>query len=227
MPDLGPLWRLAALALLIVGLAGCDGARREAAPDPVPPTARVAHDGPASVTLLTVKNVRSGTGDHAALLIEGSERVLYDPAGSFELANLARRNDVIFGITPDVEQVYLGYHARATHDVIVRTLPLRREDADALIALVEATPPARPGLCATRSSAALRTLPGLEGLSRSPFPRSLGQSFAAKSGVTNRRVAATDVPLWARTRGPGFVPDPGPADSASPQPTVAAQTPSG
>ncbi len=226
MPEPRSPWRLAAVILVFVGLAGCDGGTRAAAPDAVPPAARSAHDGPASVTLLTVKNVHAGMGDHAALLIAGSERVIYDPAGNFELPELARRNDVIFGITPEVEQIYLGFHARATHDVIARTLPLQREDADALIALVEAKPPARPGFCAIRAGAALRSVPGLEGLSRSPWPRALGQSFAAQPGVTNRRITATDVPLWARTRGPGFVPDPSPAD-LGPAASVATQAPSG
>ena len=219
--------RLAALAVLVLGLAGCDGARRAPAPDPVPPTARFAHDGPASVTLLTVKNAQAGMGDHAALLIEGSERVLYDPAGSFELPGVARRNDVLFGISPDVEQIYLGYHARATHDVVVRSLPLQRAEADALIAQVEARPPAQPGFCAIRAGSALRSVPGLEGLSTSPWPRALGQSLEARPGVTKRRVTATDVPIWARTRGPGFVADPGPADLAPPASTVATQAPAG
>lgn len=215
------------MVALAMGVAACDGARRGPAPDPVPAAARFAHGGPTSVTLLTVKNVQAGMGDHAALLIEGSERVLYDPAGAFELPGVARRNDVLFGITPEVEQIYLGFHARATHDVIARTLPLERPDADALIALVEARPPAAPGFCAIRAGSALRSVPGLEGLSRSPWPRALGQSLAAKPGVTNRRITATDVPLWARTRGPGFVADPGPADSAPSAANIPVRSPSG
>ena len=224
MPDLWPLRRLAVLGLLIVGLAGCGGVTRGPAPDPVSPAARAAHDGPASVTLLTVKNVQSGGGDHAALLIKGSERVLYDPAGSFELPVVPRRHDVLYAITPEVEQIYLGYHARATHYVVARSLSLDRAAADRLIALAEAEPPARPGFCAIRAGAVLRNLDGMQDLSGSPWPSTLGRSFGAKPGVTNRRITATDVPLWARTRGPGFVADPGPADgdpAGAPLPTAA------
>lgn len=210
MPDLR---RLAVLCLALLALAGCAGVARAPAPEAVPARAHHPNGGAAGVTLLTVMDSRRNVGDHAALLIGGSHRVIYDPAGSFEVPAVARRHDVLYGISPAVEQVYLGYHARATHHVVAQTLPLDRAQADALIALAEAQPAARPGFCAIRASEVLRSLPGMEGLSRSPFPRTLKESFAAVPGVKNRRIDATDVPLWARTRGPGFVPDPGPNDS--------------
>ena len=209
MPDAKPgLWRLALLVAVMLGLAGCGGgAKRAAAPDPVPARALQPNPGAAEVTLLTVVNNRSGAGDHAALLIAGTQRVIYDPAGSFDLPSVPRRHDVLYGISPTVEEVYLGYHARATHHVVAQTLPLEQAQADALIATAEAQSPATAGLCAVRASAVLRTLPELAGLSTSFFPRRLRESFADRPGVTRRRIDVTDIREAARTRGPGFVPD--------------------
>lgn len=65
----------------LISLAAC-GAEPIWAPDDAVATARYAHPGPTSVTLYTVLSTRSGAGAHAGLLINGSERVLFDPAGS-------------------------------------------------------------------------------------------------------------------------------------------------
>ena len=207
MRDLRAAGRAVLAAVVLAALAGCGGVNRGAAPDPVPAQLHHANQGPPAVTLKTVINTQSGMGDHAALLIAGSHTVIYDPAGSFEHSALPRRHDVLYGVTPTMEQIYLGYHARATHHVVAQTLPLDRAAADRLIALAEAQGPATAGFCAVRAGAVLRSLPGMEGLSRSPWPQTLNRSFGAMPGVTTRRITATDVPLAARTRGPGFVAD--------------------
>ncbi|MBK5928932.1 hypothetical protein, partial [Rhodobaculum claviforme] len=218
-------WRAAVLVAVLLGLAGCGGgAKRAAAPDPVPERLHHTATGPAEVTLLTVFNSRTDMGDHAALLITGSQRVIYDPAGSFDLDGVPRRHDVLYGVSPAVEQVYFGYHARATHHIMAQTLPLARAEADALIAEAEARAPATAGFCAIRAGSVLRTLPALAGLSSSPFPRTLSASFGAHPGVTTRRIDATDVPEWARTRGPGFVPGGGPQTGPRTGPQTGPQT---
>ena len=63
-------------------LSAC-GAEPIWAPDEAVAEARYEHVGPTSVTLYTVLSTRSGTGAHAGLLINGSERVLFDPAGTW------------------------------------------------------------------------------------------------------------------------------------------------
>lgn len=215
--------RAALLLMVAFGVAGCGGgAKRALAPDTVPARMHHANTGPTEVTLMTVVNTRTGVGDHAALLISGTHRVIYDPAGSFDVASVPRRHDVIYGVSPAVEEVYLGYHVRATHHVLAQTRPLKRAEADALIAAAEAQTPATAGLCAIRAGAVLRTLPELSGVSSSPFPRRLSQSFAAKPGVTARRIDVSDIPERARTRGPGFVADtPASAPHDTPAPVPA------
>ena len=205
MPDASALRRLG-LILLVPLLAACVGLPRAEPPPEV--VARAIHPNGADteITLLTVVHNRTGSGDHSALLISGSHRVIYDPAGSFELAEVPRRGDVLFGISPAVEAVYLGYHARETHHVIAQRLALTPAQAEAAIAAAERQPVAGPGFCAVRTGAVLRSLPGLEGLGSTFFPRRLAERFAAQPGVEERQIFVEDVPAWARTRGPDTAP---------------------
>ena len=54
--------------------------------------------GPTKLTLFTMINNRSGTGAHTSLMISASQRVIWDPAGSFYHPSIPERNDVLFGI---------------------------------------------------------------------------------------------------------------------------------
>lgn len=207
MPEPQALRRLA-LILLIPLLAGCVGLPRSEPPPEVVARAKHPNGGATEITLLTVVHNRTGSGDHSALLIAGSHRVIYDPAGTFDIPEVPRRRDVLVGISPEVESVYLGYHARETHHVQAQRLALSPAQAEAALAAAEAQRVAGPGLCAIRTGAVLRSVPGLEGLRGSPFPRRLAERFADQPGVEERRIDLEDVPAWARTRGPDAAPAP-------------------
>ena len=110
------------------GLVAC-GAEPIWAPDETVAAARYEHSGPTSVTLYTVLSTRSGAGAHVGLLINGSERVLFDPAGTWRHPRLPERNDVHFGITPKMVDFYIDYHARETYDVVEQTIEVSPEVA--------------------------------------------------------------------------------------------------
>jgi len=205
MPEPSALRRLGLLLILPL-LAACAALPRAEPPPEVVARAMHANGGDTEITLLTVVNNRTGSGDHSALLIAGSHRVIYDPAGTFQIPQAPRRGDVLFGASPAVEDVYLGYHARETHHVVAHRLTLSPAQAEAALAAAKAQRVAGPGFCAIRTGAVLRAIPGLEGLSGSPWPRRLADSFAALPGVEERRIFLEDVPPWARTRGPDAPP---------------------
>ena len=71
---------------------------------------------PASITLITSINGRSNAGAHSALVINGSQRVLYDPAGSWELSG---------GLAPERRKdlARLGGRATAKAGSILRWPP--------------------------------------------------------------------------------------------------------
>ncbi len=191
--------RRLALLLLLPLFAACGDETYWDAPEVVA-RAKFPNGADTTVTLLTVVHNRTGNGDHSALLISGSHRVIYDPAGTFDIPEVARRGDVLYGISPAVETVYLGYHARDSHHVVAQTLALTPAQAEAAIAAAESKLPAGPGLCAVRTGAVLRSIPGLERLDPTLFPRRLSESFGAVAGVEGRSIFAEDIPAAARTR---------------------------
>jgi hypothetical protein len=73
------------------------------------------HPGPNMLTLFTVLNVGSDNGAHSGLMVSGSQRVIFDPAGTFKHPTIPERNDVIFGATPGLVDLYIDYHTRETY----------------------------------------------------------------------------------------------------------------
>ena len=63
---------------------------------------RYRHPSGAKVTLITVLSTQDGSGAHSALIVNGAQRVIFDPAGSLSHASLAERGDVIYGANPAV-----------------------------------------------------------------------------------------------------------------------------
>ena len=107
-------------ALFATLLLSACGAEPIWAPDEAVAKARYEHVGPTSVTLYTVMSTRSGAGAHAGLLINGSERVLFDPAGTWRHPKLPERNDVHFGITPKMVDLKLGSKRRNYLPTLIR-----------------------------------------------------------------------------------------------------------
>ena len=118
---------LAFLALLT--LAAC-GAEPVWAPEERVQAARYVHDGPNAITLFTVINNRSNAGAHSGLMINDSERIMFDPAGTWNHPRIPERNDVHYGITPRIVDFYIDYHARETFRVVEQTIVVSPGVAD-------------------------------------------------------------------------------------------------
>lgn len=187
------LLRRAALAILPVLLAACGGPAEPVwAPQEAVEAARYAHAGPASVTLFTVKSTSTGAGAHSGLMISGSERVLFDPAGTFGHPAAPERNDVHYGVTPRIEAVYIDYHARETFDVEIAEVAVSRAEADALIAAIEAYGAVPKAQCALAVSRVLSAQPRFGSVPVSYFPNAASRAFGALPGVTRRLVTDDD-----------------------------------
>jgi len=65
-----------------MALAACGGGDPVWAPDDVVNAAVYRSTGERSLTLYTMRNVGSGNGAHSSLLVDASQRVMFDPAGS-------------------------------------------------------------------------------------------------------------------------------------------------
>lgn len=172
-------------------LSAC-GAEPIWAPDEAVAEARYEHVGPTSVTLYTVLSTRSGTGAHAGLLINGSERVLFDPAGTWRHPKLPERNDVHFGITPKMVDFYIDYHARETYDVVEQTIMVSPEVADLIMSRAKAYGAVPKANCTIAISRVLDGVPGFESLPMTWFPKRMMEGFADLPGVQTRRVTDDD-----------------------------------
>jgi len=80
-----------------LGLAAC-GAEPKWAPQAQVDAVRYVEGPPTYFTLYTVVNKATGSGAHSAILVNASERVIFDPAGTWYHPSLPERNDVHFGM---------------------------------------------------------------------------------------------------------------------------------
>ena len=184
------LLRMLVLALLLP-LAAC-GTKAVMATDDVVQRAAFRAEGPTSLTLFTMINNRSGEGGHTALLINGSQQVLFDPAGSWYHSTVPEQNDVLFGMTPLMVQFYRDYHARQTYHLVIQTIEVPPEVAEQAIATVRAHGAVPQAFCANSASTILGSLPGFDGIGKTMFPARLSRWFGALPGVVTSTQFDTD-----------------------------------
>lgn len=170
---------------ILFSLTAC-AAQSEWASDEEVMRARYTFDGPPMITLFTVVNQRSGQGGHAALMINGSQRVLFDPAGTWYHPQIPERNDVHYGITQPAVDFYIDYHARITWKVYRHDIVVSPAVAEKAIKLVEAYGAVPKAQCTAAVTSVLRQLPGFEGMPSTLFPVKAMEAFERLPGVTER-----------------------------------------
>jgi len=170
--------------LAFLGLAACGAVDVKNASDAEIAQARFVAGGPSTITLYTVVSTRSGSGAHTGLLINGSERVMFDPAGSWYHPTLPERQDVHYGVTDRMISYYIDYHARETFNVIEQTVTVSPEIAELTIARAKAYGAVPQAQCANSVSSILRGVPGFESLPSTWFPNKLSEAFAQLPGAS-------------------------------------------
>ena len=191
------LSRRALLAGLPIWLSACaHGGQLASNPDLMRYAYR--HDGPPEITLLTVQSDQPGTGKHSALMVNASQRVIFDPAGSFAHENIAERADVILGVTPQIEELFIAYWARDGFHVVRQSVQVPPEVAARALALVLSRGPVGGGRCANAVSGVLHQVPGFEQITPVLLPGSVMAAFADLAGVVTTEVHAGDLPYDPR-----------------------------
>jgi len=178
--------RLPVALIALLALAAC-GADKINAPEAAVQRARyVDATDPPYVTLFTVINNQNNAGAHSGLLINGSQRVLFDPAGSWVSPASPEKQDVHYGVTDGVLRFYIDYHARKAYRVLEQTLPVSLATADGLIAAAEAHGAAPKAFCAISISQVLDKLPQFDGtIHPTFFPNKLSREFGRLAGVSH------------------------------------------
>ncbi len=174
-----------------LALAACSG-KAVWSPDELVDSMRYHHDGPPRLTLMTMRNVGSGNGAHTSLMINASERVIWDPAGSFKHPSIPERNDVIIGVTPQIAQYYISYHSRETFYTVVQELDVSAEVAEAALRLAYTSGPVPQAQCARSTALLLQKVPGFEFIRPTISPVRLEEQFGTLPGVRRREVREFD-----------------------------------
>lgn len=165
-----------------LAIAGC-GAQSVWAPDDLVARNIYRHDGPPRITLMTMKSIDGDQGAHSALIINASQRVIWDPAGTFGHPSIPERNDVIFGATPRVLEFYTSYHSRETFYTTIMDLYVSADVAEMALRAVMANGAVSKAHCSVSTSKILRSLPGFESIRVTYFPNNLEERFGALPGV--------------------------------------------
>ena len=190
--DLGRTVLRAALFAGCIALAACAEQKKPNADAATLAAASYRHDGPAALTLITVINNRSGQGGHTAMMINASERIIFDPAGSFYADVVPEKDDVLYGVYPAVERAYHSAHARSTHHVMTQRLEVTSEQAQIAYQLAVTNGRVAGAYCARSTVAILKQIPGFEDLNETFYPVKLADQFAKFPGVVTKRYYEDD-----------------------------------
>lgn len=185
------LTRLTALLALPALLAAC-GAEPVWAPQEEVTRALHATGEPPSITLYTVIRVASGEGAHSGIMVDNSHRVMFDPAGTWKSRHAPERNDVHFGITDQVRDFYIDYHARSTYYVVEQKVYVTAEQAEAAMRAVQEYGAVPKAFCGNSVADVLRQVPGFEKMPRTFLPNRIRREFAQYPGVTERLIYDDD-----------------------------------
>ncbi|UOA28139.1 hypothetical protein [Pseudosulfitobacter sp. DSM 107133] len=177
---------------LVATLAGC--ATKPVNDSPPEVIAASAYRDPSapSLTLMTVVSNRSGSGGHSALVVNASQQVIFDPAGSYKHPRVPEKGDVLYGVSPAILQSYKGAHARSTYHVVSQTVPVTAEQAEIALRLVRGYGNVGDARCAQATTDILAQVPGFQGIKSTWFPANLMEQFATLPGVVTDKYYEND-----------------------------------
>jgi hypothetical protein len=176
---------------LPLALSACSGTAVWA-PDDVVSRAMYREPGRSYLTLYTMKKIRDDSGAHSALLINASQRVMFDPAGSWSQDVMPERNDVLFGVSPQLEEYYVSFHARISFYVVGQTISVSPDVAERALSLALQAGPVPQSSCARVTSGILRALPGFESIRQTWFPNRIQADLARLQDIETREYREND-----------------------------------
>lgn len=182
---------LAILTLVLLAACAAEPPKIAASPEAAKTPTYRAPGGP-QLTLLTTLNNRSNAGAHTALVISGSQRVLFDPAGSFSHAEIQRQADVIHGLTDRRLQLFRSYQASSKFRVVAQTIPVSAASAEKALKLAQGQGHVSPAYCTNSTSSILKQLPEFADVDVTFYPDRLMTQLAGKPGVRSSLYYETD-----------------------------------
>lgn len=149
---------------------------------------RAPNPGPTSLALITVRNEWQQSGEHSALLIAASERVLFDPFGGWSDPQVPERDDVLYGMTDAALGRYLAYQAGGGFYYERQEIAVPAAVAETALARARTHGPTGAAQCVNAHLAVLAGLPGFGGIGHPWTPDALSRRFARLPGVVTTEV---------------------------------------
>lgn len=184
--------RILIAVLSLAMLAACAADQSPDAPPAQVAAAAFREAGPKSITVMTMVNNRNGQGGHTALLIKGSQTVIFDPAGSFRHSKVVERGDVIYGVSPALLQSYKSAHARSTFHVVSQEIPVSAAQAERALQLAMSNGSVPSAYCTNATTALMRQVPGFDSIRSTFYPVQFMQQVAALPNVRTTRLYEND-----------------------------------
>jgi hypothetical protein len=183
--------RMLLVVLCTLAMAGCAVKNEIPRSEETVRQAVYRHGGQPALTLFTMKSNSTGAGAHSSLMINGSQRVIFDPAGSFRNEAIIRKDDVVYGVTDSLLDVYTRYHARESYHVQVQRLPVSAGQAEAVMRVAMSMGQQADARCAASIAEILGQFPQFD-ISSTWFPNNLAEQFGQLPAVTSRELYEYD-----------------------------------
>lgn len=183
---------IAALLASLVALAGCAAASSDELAEIARTVSYHPTDAQPSATLIVSQEKNGGGGVHAALMITGSEQLIYDPSGSYHNSRTRRVGDVVYGVTPKVVEEFALHQADYRHDAVLHQVPISHDLAEALLRRARAHGGSLPGFCASNISDVVGRAGPFAGVRDTMWPSELSEDFGRIEGVETRVVTDED-----------------------------------
>ncbi|MEH6644558.1 hypothetical protein [Sulfitobacter sp.] len=180
-----------AVALSAALLAGCTEKGKESPTEAIA-SAAYSHSGQPRLTLITMINNRTGAGAHTSLLVESTQSVLFDPAGSFLHEDVPERGDVLYGMSPQWVRWYKSAHARSSFHVVSQEIDVTPAQAARALQLVQSNGSVPSAMCSSSTSSLLRQVPGFQAIKRGFSPTKLMDQMGQIPGVRTTRLYEDD-----------------------------------
>lgn len=184
------LVRLTIAGLLAIALSGC-AAQSVWDSDEAVARATYVPTGPATVTLITSINTRNNSGAHSALLIDGAQRLLFDPAGSWYNPAIPERNDVLFGMSSAYMDAYYAFQSADIFEVRTQTVEVSAATAQQLSQAVQSYGAVSAAYCSRSITDILSQTPGFTSIRQTFFPLNTMDQFAQIEGVREATIVGT------------------------------------
>lgn len=138
---------------------------------------------PPSLTLVTSISNRDNSGAHSALIINGPERAVFNPAGSWRHPLAPEQGDFHRNFSPGMEKWFFDYHARETYRIRAQTIEVPMAVAAQALEAARASGSVPPAQCTRSITRILSDLPGFEDITVTWWPLRASAQFADLPGV--------------------------------------------